>query len=62
VVEADDKRAARINLITHLLTQVPYVPHEPKPLKLPPLQRHNDYDRPPMSAYRHVPDAADTLH
>jgi polyphosphate kinase 2 len=58
VVEADDKRAARINLISHLLSQVPYIPREPKPLKLPALQRHDGYRRPPLTAYRHIPDAA----
>ena len=26
VVEADDKRRARINCIAHLLTQIPYLP------------------------------------
>ncbi|MEN3361040.1 MAG: polyphosphate kinase [Mycobacteriales bacterium] len=61
VVEADDKRAARINLITHLLGQVPYRGDRPKPLKLPPLQADDGYHRPPMAAYRHVPDIADRL-
>jgi polyphosphate kinase 2 len=58
VVEADDKRAARLNLISHLLAEVPYRNHQPKPLKLPSLQRNDGYQRPPLAAYRHVPDVA----
>ena len=35
VVEADDKRRARINMIAHLLTTLPYGEVEPTPVKLP---------------------------
>jgi polyphosphate kinase 2 len=56
VVEADDKRTARLNLIAHLLSLLPY---EPVPLpaqgKLPPRQRRH-YDRPPRSSQREVPE------
>jgi polyphosphate kinase 2 len=62
VVEADDKRAARINLISHLLEQVPYRTTEPRRLKLPPLQADSGYHRPPPAIYRHVPDVATKLH
>jgi polyphosphate kinase 2 len=58
VVEADDKRSARINLITHLLAEVPYRGSRPKPMKLPPLQVDDGYNRPPPEIYRHVPDVA----
>jgi polyphosphate kinase 2 len=61
VVEADDKRAARLNLISHLLAEVPYQTHHPKPLKLPPLQRDAGYQRPPQATYRHVPDVTEKL-
>ena len=55
VVEADDKRTARLNLISHLLSIVPYErPHEPKPPKLPPRQRR-PYVRPPKQTERIVP-------
>ena len=55
VVEADDKRTARLNLISHLLKQVPYerMP-PPAPVKLPPRQKR-PYERPPRELERHVP-------
>ncbi len=55
VVEADDKRTARLNLISHLLSLVPYEhPPEAKPPKLPPRQRRK-YTRPPKQSERLVP-------
>jgi polyphosphate kinase len=55
VVEADDKRTARLNLISHLLSLVPYecLP-PPEPVKLPDRQ-HRHYKRPPREGERHVP-------
>jgi polyphosphate kinase 2 len=60
-VEADDKRAARINCIAHLLTRVPY---EPKPLpdvKMPKRQSDEGYVRPPRETSTYVPDHAAAL-
>jgi polyphosphate kinase len=55
VVEADDKRSARLNLISHLLSLVPYKHlDEGKPPKLPPRQRR-EYQRPPKRLEREVP-------
>jgi polyphosphate kinase 2 len=61
VVDADDKRTARLNLISHLLSVVPYedVPHER--IVLPPRQ-HAAYSRPPIDSQtwvprRYLPDA-----
>jgi polyphosphate kinase 2 len=55
VVEGDDKRAARLNLISHLLSLVPYEHlHEGKPPKLPPRQKRK-YVRPPRETERLVP-------
>jgi polyphosphate kinase len=55
VVEADDKRTARLNLISHLLSSVPYKrAADPAPVKLPPRQRRA-YHRPPKSTERIVP-------
>jgi polyphosphate kinase 2 len=55
VVEADDKRAARLNLISHLLSLVPYEHlDKDKPVKLPPRQRRS-YVRPPKQTERLVP-------
>ncbi len=54
VVETDNKQAAHLNLITHLLSLVPHedVPHEQ--IKLPPRQKRS-YNRPPKSSQRMVP-------
>jgi polyphosphate kinase len=55
VVEADDKRTARLNLISHLLSLVPYKHlDDAKPVKLPPRQRRK-YRRPPKRSERLVP-------
>jgi polyphosphate kinase len=56
VVEADDKRTARLNLISHLLTVVPYErPEKAKRVKLPARQRRQ-YKRPPRHGERLVPE------
>ncbi|MFZ0215447.1 MAG: polyphosphate kinase 2 [Candidatus Dormiibacterota bacterium] len=54
VVETDSKRTAHLNLITHLLQQLPYRPISAKHLKLPPRQRRS-YQRPPKSEQTMVP-------
>ena len=55
VVEADDKRTARLNLISHLLSIVPYKRiDETKKVKLPPRQRRK-YKRPSRRTERLVP-------
>ena len=55
VVEADDKRSARLNLISHLLSLVPYEHLDVlKPVNLPPRQRRK-YLRPPKQTEREVP-------
>jgi polyphosphate kinase 2 len=54
VVEADDKRTTRLNLISHLLSMVPYERvHEHRPPKLPARQRRK-YVRPPKGNERMV--------
>ena len=56
VVEADDKRTARLNLISHLLTRVPYERlATPEKVKLPPRQKRR-YKRPPRVLERGVPE------
>ena len=61
VVESDDKRRARINMIAHLLSTIPYhaVP-EPK-LKVPKRPRSTGYVRTPWESQTLVPDHAATL-
>jgi polyphosphate kinase len=54
VVDADSKRTARLNLITHLLTLVPYDIVPVAPIELPPRQER-PYKRPPKDSQRWVP-------
>jgi polyphosphate kinase 2 len=54
VVEADDKRTARLNLISHLLTCVPYERQDEAKIKLPERQKRK-YERPPIDSQRFVP-------
>jgi polyphosphate kinase 2 len=61
IVESDDKRAARINCISDLLTHIPYEHVKWKKPDLPERQEEGDYVRPPRSLYRHVPDVASQL-
>jgi polyphosphate kinase len=55
VVPADDKKRARLNCITHLLSLIPYEDLTPKPFKLPPLKHDVAYVRPPVSDQTFVP-------
>jgi len=55
VVHADDKRRARLNCISHLLSQVPYKDLTSAPLVLPPRQA-DDYVRPPETELTAVPE------
>jgi len=54
VVDADDKRSARLNLIAHLLAQVPYAEVPRPPVALPPRQQRS-YQRPPLDSQTWVP-------
>jgi polyphosphate kinase 2 len=55
IVDADDKKKARLNCIAHLLRQIPYQDLVPVQIKLPPKQRNRGYKRPRKSAQRWVP-------
>ena len=61
VVEADDKRRARINMIHHLLSTIPYEQVMRPPLELPHLPKSTGYERPPRDLNNYVPDYAATL-
>ncbi|PWI45717.1 polyphosphate kinase 2 [Streptomyces sp. ICBB 8177] len=61
VVESDDKRAARVNMIAHLLSTVPYHEVRPPRLSLPPRPPSTGYQRPPKDARSYVPDHAASL-
>ena len=56
VVPSDDKRRARLNVITHLLGQVDYFEPEHDTLELPPRQPNVGYVRPPMDDQTFVPE------
>jgi polyphosphate kinase 2 len=49
VVDANVKRHARLNVIHHLLDQIPYEDLTPAPLKLPKRQEAGDYKHPDFS-------------
>lgn len=56
VVNADNKRSARLNCISHLLSMIPYKDIKPKPIKLPPRQKRVGYVRPPIKDQNFVPE------
>jgi len=56
VVQAVDKKKARLNCIHHLLGLLPYAEIEHAPVELPPRIRHDDYVRRPIPAELLVPD------
>ncbi|MEP6478148.1 MAG: polyphosphate kinase 2 [Rhodoglobus sp.] len=60
-IESDDKRAARLNTISHLLSMIPYKRLNPKKVAIPDRPKADDYERPPKELYRYVPDHAETL-
>lgn len=55
VVNSDLKRAAHLNCINHLLSQIKYEDLTPEPLKLPPRQKAGNYVRPPIEAQHFIP-------
>jgi len=55
VVNADDKKKARLNCIAHLLQQIPYTDLTPVELELPPRQPNTDYKRPNITTQHFVP-------
>jgi polyphosphate kinase len=56
VVNADDKRRARLNCISHLLSKIPYEDLTPPPIVLPPRQPDGGYVRPPIGEQTFVPE------
>jgi polyphosphate kinase 2 len=55
VVDADDKKRARLNCICHLLTMISYKDLTPKAIKLPARQKNKIYVRPPITEQTFVP-------
>ncbi|MFC8089466.1 polyphosphate kinase 2 [Streptomyces sp. NPDC057301] len=61
VVESDDKRRARLNMIAHLLGSVAYQAVHPPALDLPERPESTGYRRPPRDLQNYVPDHAASL-
>ena len=55
VADSNDKRRVRLNIIGHLLDQVPYEPAPAAPIRLPARQKPGDYAEPDRP-HRRVPD------
>ncbi len=55
VVNAENKKTARLNVIRHLLSLIPYEDLTPKPLPLPPLEK-SKYVRPPIQEQTFIPE------
>jgi hypothetical protein len=56
VVNGDDKKRARLNVIRHLLSLIPYEDLTPEPIILPPRQPDSGYVRPPITDQTFVPE------
>jgi hypothetical protein len=55
VARSDDKKRARLNIITHLLAQIPYKQAPREKVKLPKRQKSGKY-REPDYPYKYVPE------
>ena len=55
VVNADIKRHARLNCISHLLDQIDYEDLTPDPIEFPKISKHSEYQRPPIDSMNWVP-------
>ena len=56
VVAGDNKRRARLNVISHLLSLIPYEDLTPEPIVLPPREPDGGYVRPPIGEQTFVPE------
>src|SRR5207245_8335150 len=56
VVNADNKKRARLNVIRHLLSLIPYRDLTPEAIVLPPREPDAGYVRPPMTDQTFVPE------
>jgi len=54
LVDADDKKSARLNCIAHLLKQIPYQDLRPTEIELPTRQPDTGYKRPKKSSQHWV--------
>ena len=56
VVNADNKKRARLNVMHHLLSLIPYKDLTPEPIVLPPREPDEGYVRPPLSDQTFIPE------
>jgi polyphosphate kinase 2 len=56
VVPSDDKKRARLNCISHILSQIPYEDILPPPIELPSREDQTGYIRPPFDEQTFVPN------
>ena len=56
VVNGDNKKRARLNVISHLLSMIEYDDLSPKLIELPPRQDERGYVRPPLSDQTFIPE------
>ena len=56
VVPSDDKKRARLNCISHILSQIPYDDILPEPIELPHREYQTGYVRPPFEEQTFVPE------
>ena len=56
VVPSDDKKRARLNCISHILSQIPYEDITPEPIELEPRVENSGYVRTPFDEQNFVPD------
>ncbi|WP_024287067.1 polyphosphate kinase 2 [Cellulomonas sp. KRMCY2] len=61
VVESDNKRRSRLDMIHHLVASLPYQDVARVPIELPDRPPPTGYIRPPRDTQRYVPDFASTL-
>ena len=61
VVESDVKKRARLNMMAHLLSSIPYVDVQTPLVELPPRPAPRGYERPPRDQTAYVPDHCATL-
>jgi polyphosphate kinase len=56
VVNGDNKKRARLNVISHLLSKISYKDLTPEPIALPPREPDGGYVRPPMAEQSFIPE------
>ncbi len=61
VVESEDKRRSRLNVINHLLTNIPWEHRSAPAFTIPNRPKGHKYERPPRELFRYVPDHAESL-